>query len=66
MTKFHYNELFCTECLTHDTFFKGGNSWGIDHCPECGNMECTLYSELTLLQKHIAKSKFNKMWDGLR
>jgi len=36
MKEFNDNEMFCIKCLLHDTFWSGGNSWGIDSCPNLG------------------------------
>lgn len=60
--KFNDNELFCIKDLTHDHFWNGGNSWGIDSCPECDGMETVLYKNLSAIQKIEAEIKFNKTW----
>lgn len=62
MSKFNKDELFCSKCLIHDTFFKGGGSWASSSCPECGGTACTLYQSLTFVQKVKARKKFDIMW----
>lgn len=64
MTKFNKNEVFCAKCLTHETFFTGGGSWSPDFCPTCKdvNADVTLYKNLTIKQKRIARKKFDEMW----
>ena len=32
------DSLVCVKDLTYDYFWNGGNSWGIDSCPECGGI----------------------------
>jgi hypothetical protein len=54
------SELFCINDLTCDCFWSGGNSWGIDHCPECGGIETIFWKNLTFFQKIKAKIKLNK------
>ncbi|MCK4526461.1 hypothetical protein KAW18_03750 [candidate division WOR-3 bacterium] len=60
--KLDKNSMLCVKDLTHDHFWKGGNSWGIDSCPECGGMETILYKNLSRFQQIVAEIKFNKMW----
>ena len=62
MMKLTKDSLLCIKDLTHDHFWKGGNSWGIDSCPECGGMETILYKNLSLVKKVAATLKFNRMW----
>jgi len=59
---FHDNDMFCTKCLLHDTFWSGGNSWGIDFCPICKGQETILYKNMTLFQRKKAKKLFNEWW----
>ena len=60
--KFHKDEMFCSKCLIHDTFFTGGGGWSPSSCPECGGTDCTLYKNLTFIQKSKVKEKFDVMW----
>ena len=53
--KINPDELFCSKCLTPDKYFNKGFSWGIDSCPKCNNIICTLYSKLTFKQKLLVK-----------
>lgn len=64
INKFYKDELFCSKCLIHDTFFIGGGGWASDNCPKCGRTACTLYKNLTLMQKSKAEEKFDIMWNA--
>ena len=66
MSKFSDNTLFCKKFFLHDTFWKGGNSWGIDHCPICGSYEAILWEDMTLTQKAIAEKLFDEWWQNTR
>ena len=63
MRKFHKDEMFCSKCLIHDTFFIGGGSWAPSTCPKCDGIDCILYKNLTLMQKFKARKKFDIMWN---
>lgn len=54
------DELFCSKCLIHDTFFVGGGSWPIYDCSKCKGIDC-IYKNLTIIEKIKANSLFNKM-----
>lgn len=56
MAKFNEDELFCSNCLTPDRFFRGGGSWAPDCCPKCGGTDCTMYKDLALIQKMIVQA----------
>jgi hypothetical protein len=66
MERFHENEMFCINCYLHDTFWSGGNSWGIDHCPNCGSYETILYKNMTWFQRIKAKKLFDEWWNKTR
>jgi len=59
---FHDNEMFCIKCGLHDTFWSGGNSWGIDSCPICGSQETILWKNMSAAQKRISRRLFEKWW----
>ena len=54
---FNEDGLFCSQCLTHNAFFKNGGG-----CPECKGADCILYKNLTSVQKKTAREKFSKTW----
>ena len=56
------DELFCSECLIHDTFFVGGGSWSSDGCPKCKGTDCIRYENLTTTEKIKANHLFDIMW----
>lgn len=56
MKKFNKDELFCSKCLISDSLFRGGGSWAPDCCPNCGGTACTMYQDLTPMQKLRALS----------
>ncbi len=56
-------DVFCTKCLIHDTFFKGGGSWIPDRCPKCGGTECRMWQSLSFFEKKSARKLFDKMWE---
>ena len=58
--------LFCKKCFLHDTFWSGGNTWGIDHCPICGSEETVHYENMTAAQKQIAAKLFDEWWEKER
>jgi len=60
MKEFNDNEMFCIKCLLHDTFWSGGNSWGIDSCPKCGSQETILYKNMNFRQRILAKQLFDE------
>lgn len=62
MREFNKHEFFCKKCIIHDTFFKGYGSWIADNCPKCGGTECTMYMNLSSIQKIKARKKFDIMW----
>ncbi len=68
ITAFHDNEMFCNKCFLHDTFWTGGNSWGIDYCPNCKKQkgiissETILWKHMSYLQKQLAIKLFNDWW----
>jgi hypothetical protein len=62
MPKFSDNEMFCKKCFLHDTFWKGGNSWGIDCCPICGSYETILWGDMYYGQKAKAIKLFDEWW----
>jgi len=57
MKKFNKDELFCSKCLIHDAFFKGGGSWASNGCPKCGGTDCTMYQNLAFIQKIKVRKK---------
>lgn len=65
MRKFNKDELFCKNCLTHDTFFVGGGATASNRCPECGGTGCILYGNLSFLQRSKVRDKFNIMWEKI-
>jgi hypothetical protein len=60
--EFSHNAMFCIKCNLHDTFWSGGNSWGIDHCPICGCQETILWENMSNAQKEKAKKLFAEWW----
>jgi hypothetical protein len=64
--KFNDNDMFCVKCGVHDTFWTGGHSWGIDHCPVCGGMETILWKNMTDAQQHNAYKIFSIWWQKER
>jgi len=60
--EFNDNDMFCIGCGLHDTFWTGGNSWGIDHCPICGGQETVLWQNMSYSQKHKSRKLFNEWW----
>lgn len=55
------SSFFCTKCLIHDTYFRGGGSWAADLCPECGGYACRAWKSLSDPEKEIAGALFDKM-----
>ncbi len=72
MSKFSDNEMFCNRCFLHDTFWSGGNSWGIDHCPNCEQKDdviwhaTTMWECMNLDQRRKATELFNEWWKKFR
>lgn len=56
------NELFCSKCLIHDTFFIGGGSWSPSNCPKCKGTDCIIYENLSFIKKLKTNHLFDKMW----
>jgi len=72
MHKFKDGDMFCKKCFLHDTFWSGGNSWGIDYCPNCKQREgiifyeTILWKDMSFLQKQLAIKLFDKWWQKER
>jgi hypothetical protein len=66
MNEFKENEMFCIKCCLHDTFWSGGNSWGIDSCPKCGSQETILYKNMNFRQRVLARRLFDEWWKKKR
>ncbi len=72
MSEFGDNTMFCKRCLLHDTFWSGGNSWGIDYCPNCKEKEGIIFYETVLWecmdhdQRRKAIDMYNKWWKKYR
>ena len=63
--EFYDNDMFCIKCCLHDTFWSGGNSWGIDSCPICGSQATILYKNMNFRQRSLAK-RLHKKWGEKR
>jgi len=72
MNDFSDTTMFCKKCLLHDTFWSGGNSWGIDHCPNCEQKhgiifhETVMWEDMSISQRAEAKKLFEKWWRKYR
>ena len=52
-----YTDIFCINCWTHETHFKGGQSWSPDLCP-CGCEDTTIWYKMNSRQKKLARGMF--------
>ena len=72
MSKFNDNEMFCKRCMLSDHFWSGGNSWGIDHCPNCEQKDGIIWHEtilwecMNLEQRRKATGLYNEWWKKFR
>jgi hypothetical protein len=49
------NQLVCSTCLIPDGFFVNGGSHAPDNCPNCKGSVCTLYKNLSIVNKARAR-----------